>query len=285
MWRVGILLVASLPFWLPADWTVPRAVVAVLSVVWSVKLLDIGRCRIADPSMLSTPARCLLWFMLPPDTRAPRTEDEAAAARSKGVRRIRRFGSKAVVLLSILAISSARPEVHEIPVIGALAGLLVVYAVISGLADIISGLVMQSGFWIDETFDAPLLARSPRDFWGRRWNLFVHKAALWHVFMPAGGVRRPIRATAFVFLASGLMHEYLIFAAVDGVPRHVGWMLAFFTIHGLAVMLELLLRKRRVARIPRRLGIATHVAWMLLTGPLFLAPMDEAFAYTTWRLW
>ncbi len=285
MWLLGILAAVSLPFWLPPEWTIARAWVSVVSVVWAVKLLELWRGRANDPAMLESPGLTLLWFVIPPDTRPARSESDAAKTRHLGRARLIRGAIKAPLFLGLVAATTIDPSIHQWPAVGTLVGLFMVYFVISGLADLASGLVMQSGVWVAESFDAPFLARSPRDFWGSRWNLFIHQIAFRHLFLPLGGLRHPVLAAAGVFAASGLMHEYLVMAAVGWRPTYLGWMLAFFSVHGAAVVAELGLRRRGVRQIPRPVAVAAHVAWMVATGRLFLAPMNEAFSYTSWTLW
>jgi Membrane bound O-acyl transferase family len=66
----------------------------------------------------------------------------------------------------------------------------------------------------------PLLeSQSPLDFWGRRWNLLVH-----HVLK--NGVFKPVRkycysrtvAVMTTFLASGIFHEWLLWAIFTNTP-------------------------------------------------------------------
>ena len=127
---------------------------------------------------------------------------------------------------------------------------------------------------------APPLARSPRDFWGRRWNLVVHDLVFRHVFLPLGGLRRPLRSTVGVFVISGLIHEYFVLACLGHPGRYPGFMMLFFGLHGLAVMVQLAWDRGpgRRSRMARPLAIVLHLAWFTLTAPLFFAPIGEIFA-------
>jgi len=60
--------------------------------------------------------------------------------------------------------------------------------------------------------DNPLFnSSSPSDFWGRRWNQLIHGVLKRGVFKPCLKFSsRPI-ATLFVFFASGLLHEYILY--------------------------------------------------------------------------
>lgn len=149
------------------------------------------------------------------------------------------------------------------------------YLVFSGLTDLLAGLGMQGGIWLFESFAAPALARSPRDFWAKRWNLFIHRFALRNIFVPLGGRRRPLRAMALVFVASGVVHEFVVFATGGVVSPYVGAMLLFFGLQGLAVGLQVIAeRKRWVPRMPRLLAVGLHQVWMTCTAPLFFAPLE-----------
>jgi alginate O-acetyltransferase complex protein AlgI len=93
----------------------------------------------------------------------------------------------------------------------------------------------RSGRSVRPLMDAPLLAPSLGEFWGRRWNTAF--AALAHRF-----VLDPLRprlgsasATMAVFLASGLVHDLVLTVPVGG-----GWggPTLYFLIQGGAVLLE-----------------------------------------------
>jgi hypothetical protein len=68
-----------------------------------------------------------------------------------------------------------------------------------------------SGYQVETVMKNPLFeAKSPTDFWSRRWNLLVHRVL-------KGGVYKPIRkynsatiACIAVFVASGAFHEWLL---------------------------------------------------------------------------
>ncbi len=150
------------------------------------------------------------------------------------------------------------------------------YLGFSGLTDILSGLAMQGGIWLHESFVFPPAARSPRDFWGQRWNLFIHRFAARNIFVPFGGRRRPLRAMAAVFIASGLLHEYLVLASGGTWSPYAGYMMLFFALHGLAAGVQTQLERRhKRARLPRPVAVALHQAWMTCTAPLFFAPLQH----------
>lgn len=56
----------------------------------------------------------------------------------------------------------------------------------------------------------PLLTtRNPSDFWGRKWNLFIHRMLKHGVYLPVKKFGSTKFAILLTFLASGLFHEYL----------------------------------------------------------------------------
>jgi hypothetical protein len=117
------------------------------------------------------------------------------------------------------------------------------------------GLASPGLFYARPTFLSPLLSsRSPADFWGRRWNLMLHRTLKHGVYLPAmKGGRSKLLPTILTFACSGLWHDYvwtLIFYQLeqsrdpstgrcDGcfspMPLKVT---AFFLWNGLLVVLE-----------------------------------------------
>jgi D-alanyl-lipoteichoic acid acyltransferase DltB (MBOAT superfamily) len=186
---------------------------------------------------------------------------------------------KLAVVLSLAMLNRATDDITTNIVLFSAWSMLLVYALISAVADGITGLVMQTGVAMSESFDAPMLARSPREFWGRRWNLFVTRWAFRNVFVPAGGVRAAARGTLLVFLVSGLMHEYLVVTCRGGFGPYTGYTVGFFLLQGLGV---LAVGRTRRPRLPRAAAIALQLVFMLATTPLFFVPLDDALGYSRW---
>jgi len=129
----------------------------------------------------------------------------------------------------------------------------------------------------------PILSRSPADFWFNRWNLPIIEYIQKYIFLPLDALNHPYRATFLTFLASGLLHEYGFDIAVGAVN---GYVLAFFLIHGAAVM------GIRAVKRPLRRGfpkfyrfwwkgktaeviqIAANLVFFVLTGQLFFRAVD-----------
>ena len=120
------------------------------------------------------------------------------------------------------------------------------------------------GVPVKPLMQAPLLATSVGDFWGKRWNTGFHALVHELVFRPV--LRRttlPI-AVLTVFLVSGLVHELVI-----TLPARGGYGLPtlYFLLQGFGLLLE-------HRHLGRRLGLGSKLAgraFMLVVtaGPVF----------------
>jgi hypothetical protein len=106
---------------------------------------------------------------------------------------------------------------------------------------------------------APLLARSLADFWGRRWNTAFNLLADRYGFRPLTPRIGPRAALAMVFLASGLLHE-----AVITLPARGGYGLptVYFALQAAGLFLE------RITLIRRRPWLKRVFAWLVIVAPL-----------------
>ena len=84
---------------------------------------------------------------------------------------------------------------------------------------------------------SPAGAPTPAEFW-RRWNRPAQQLLEIYAFRPAGGLRRPVRATLFTFAISAAIHEY-VFGIAAG---YQGWQAAFFLTQGVAAAATMHLR-------------------------------------------
>ena len=82
-------------------------------------------------------------------------------------------------------------------------------------------------------------SQSPSDFWGRRWNLLIHRSL-------KGGIYKPIRsmggsqisAILGAFLASGLFHEWILPCVFIDYPNAMGRNSFFFVWQAMLVAME-----------------------------------------------
>lgn len=284
-WLVpALLLPAALPFTIPTAWVYTRALVTVWAITMAGKAFELARGGVPEPRLLERLPTFCFWLLVPPKAELPADEPAAARVRAQGRRRLLRAVLKLPGVTVLVLVHLHWPGLHHDPWIEAFWALWLTWLAVSAFIDVVSGLAMQTGIAVAEAFDAPPLARSPREFWSRRWNLVVHDMVLRHVFVPLRGLRRPVRATFWVFVISGLIHEVFVLATLGRVPRHAGYMMLFFGLHGAAVMAQLAWdrgpgrRRRRHGGMRRPLAVALHLGWMTLTTPLFFAPIGEIFA-------
>ena len=121
-----------------------------------------------------------------------------------------------------------------------------------------------AGFKAEPLMRAPLLARSPGEFWGDRWNTAFNKLAATFLFRPLRRKAGAPAATMFVFLVSGLVHDLVI-----SVPARGGYGLPtlYFLLQGIVVLFE-------HTRFARRFGLCRGFRGWLFTlivtaGPAF----------------
>ena len=273
-----ILAAGAIPLVAPTQAGWLRFLLAAYAVVFAAKAWERSKGRVHDPEMWESPGRYLFWWAVPPDARTPKNAVEAAQHRAAGRKRILRASAKAVAVVLIVTVNRQFPALREHDYAHALWSMALLYPFISGITDLVSGLAMQGGLFVEETFVAPAFSRSPREFWGQRWNRFISRFAFRNVFIPLGGIRHPFAATMAVFLFSGVMHEYLILVCGRGLGSYTGQSVAFFVVHGLAVAIQ----GRRRGRLPRPVAAALHLGWLVWTAPLFFRPLDEAVRYSEW---
>lgn len=118
----------------------------------------------------------------------------------------------------------------------------------------------------------PIAARTPADFW-RRWNRPAQQFLTTYIFMPSGGLRRPVRATLVTFGMSGLIHEYVLGIAAGGIQ---GCQILFFTLQGCAVVATG--HTRPSGRI-MSLWIAGTLIFNLSTSVLFFRSVDAILPF------
>ena len=116
----------------------------------------------------------------------------------------------------------------------------------------------------------PLLASSPSDFWGRRWNTAFHDLVATCLLPPLRRRFGLAGATMLIFLFSGLVHDLVI-----SVPAGGGYGLPtlYFVLQGGAILLE---RSRTGRRLGLRGGWRGRVLLFLVAalplGALFHPP-------------
>ena len=214
---LGFVIIVSplLPFLAP-EIPILRFAIAMFSFNKIIKSIEISFNRVKDPKMLESYFRYLFWSLNFPDTSWPLDSEESKNNRKEGFLRLVRGFIKLLVIGALIFVGFKFRWISNQYPFSIVWFMLVAYFSFSGLYDFISGFSMQSGIYFAEMFNSPLTSRSPREFWGKRWNLYFRDVAHRNVFIPIGGSKRPVIAVALVFFISALMHEFLIFASTGG---------------------------------------------------------------------
>ena len=121
---------------------------------------------------------------------------------------------------------------------------------------------------------SPLRSNSLGEFWGKRWNLGFHELTRDLVFQPARKRLSATLATLAAFLASGLVHDFVI-----SFPARGGYGLptAYFLLQGLGVLFE---RSPAGRRLGLREGTRGWLFALMVAGaPVFLL-FHRAFVMT-----
>lgn len=138
----------------------------------------------------------------------------------------------------------------------------------TALAHLVTAIARACGCETEPVFDAPLVSKSPREFWSRRWNKFIARVLLKRVALALP--RRIPRGLIVwaVFASSGVFHEYVVLGA-EGFDANWGFMSGFFFLQALAVVLG----EQTRWGLPRPVGTVLTFAWMVATAPLFFYPL------------
>lgn len=125
----------------------------------------------------------------------------------------------------ILLLFVAVKTVNSHPLIGGWLGMAgIAFVLLFGLVRLLSILWRRAGVNAQPIMNAPILATSLTDFWGRRWNLAFRDLAHTHVFRPLVKNVGIAGATMAVFLVSGLIHDAAISTSAQagyGLPLYI----------------------------------------------------------------
>jgi hypothetical protein len=152
----------------------------------------------------------------------------------------------------------------------------VVTNIVFGVGGLIWGMPMNS------TFPAfPFTSCSIREFWSRRWNVFIKQLLQRTSFIVLPrwlGMSQTMSNTVrglMSFVLSGIFHELLFTMSTD---QWSGKNMIFFLLHALFVTMEILWDRTRKTAQPK----GTYFGWLrtigvvVLTSPLFFDPWIDA---------
>jgi hypothetical protein len=235
-WVVAFAAVALSPALVPLEAKALRFAAALVSVATLLKLWDLWTAPVLGVRLGLLPYLAYLpnWFWLalrrPPPDRPVRDD-------------LRRLAVSVPLLAAGVAVSTAAllADWSHVPFAleHCVKGVVLFFTAVQ-IAQTTSAAIRLTGGPAYDGTNHPFAARTPADFW-RRWNLPVWYFLREHVFLPAGGARRPVRATLAAFAVSGLFHEYVFGIAAGRVQR---WQMLFFMLQGCATVASMRLRPR-----------------------------------------
>lgn len=169
----------------------------------------------------------------------------------------------------------AAQSLGSLSVVGAWLGVVMyafqIYFDFSGYSDMAIGLGRIFGFKYSENFNHPYIARNITDFW-RRWHISLSSWFRDYVYIPLGGNRcgraRQLFNMLVVWTLTGFWH--------GASWNFVIWGLWFF----LLLMVEKLMGRRALQRIPRIIGIPVTFV-LVCVGWIFFYFTDLSNATVT----
>jgi hypothetical protein len=279
-----VAILAAFPFQVPQGELFWRAAAATVAVSYSVKAFELSRGKVRDASIRTNFWRCVLWLMVPHDPRWPSSPERRNQNRAKLPARIARALLKTTAGAALYSIAQLSPPQQWPFLVTATVTTFQFYFFATAIADLVGALALLAGCDIDEIFVLPFLARSPGDFWSRRWNLYIARFGARHIFFPWRklGVAW---ASLLVFVASGVMHEYIVLA-IFGLRAKLGYMFVFFMLQWVGVSAQHLWLRTTRGQIHLRdgLAIALHLVWFVPTTVFFFEPVGE-FLDQWWIAW
>jgi hypothetical protein len=269
-----VIVLASLPFQIPINAHFLRAAASTVAVSYAIKAFELARGRVTDASILGNFWRFLLWMIVPHDPRWRKDAHQRARNRDLGLQRVGRAASKAG---AFLAIATMGPILHSDSwpyLVSATVTAFHFYFFATAITDAVGALALLFGCDIDELFRLPFAARSPADFWSRRWNVYIARFGARYIFAPLRA-RGFTLATSAVFAASAIMHEYIVLAIFGPASAKLGYMTLFFWLQCVGVLVQhLWVRKvRRRWRVREELRVVLHLLWFVPTTVLFFEPV------------
>ena len=269
--RIGALTAGGLPFFLPASEPLLRVAAALLTWLFLVKTLQYTAGHekpvgFADLLQFLTIPAVVHW-------ETPRRPDPYRASRA-GLTGLTQIGAAFLLMVAVLQLDRRNLLQLITTQIG-------IYLGLAGACNLAVATLALRGLDYEDPFDNPLLARTPGEFWSRRWNTWVNHMLYRYVFVPSGGWRHPARGTFAAFAASAALHEGFV---VVGTREFSGWMGGFFLLQGVLVAATSQSRSfRRLARRAPRLTSTFTLVVILATGIMLVRGIDGIDPSEAWR--
>lgn len=252
------LMALPLPWFLPAEWILPRALAALAATLYFIRSIELSRRR--GPVTFTKRLWCL--------TSTFDALSSEAAAPTIAPREI-----LAATPWALLAVASwwTFGQTTQTAFIWAL-GLVGFYSAVETLTRVTEIFYRASGIEIPPVQVHPMMARSVSEFWGRRWNRPISNWLRTFCYQPWARRGRPGTGMAAAFLASTAIHFYFIWTALG---LHAGLIMASFFL--LQIPLVLMEQRLSVRKWPRVYARTWTICVLVLASPLFIDPMLRLF--------
>jgi hypothetical protein len=151
------------------------------------------------------------------------------------------------------------------------AGVVAVYAAVSGLYVLMFAVYGALGFDVPPLHLTPVRSRSVQELWGERWARPISDWLGATFFRPCARRRRPLVGVLLAFVVSAAFHAYAIWVGLGFVTglAMTGVIFAYFVAQAVVMSFEQILGVRRW---PALAGHAWTIAWMLALSPMFVEP-------------
>lgn len=234
------------------------------AMFFALKLLTLTAAELGAVSFGRILAYIALWPGM--DARAflfDRTENKPIARLGELIfALLKLFGGLAAGAWATRHVGTARPML-----VGWVGMIGIIFTLHFGLLHVISWLWRRAGVNAPPIMRAPIAADSLADFWGGRWNAAFADAARRFLFRPTVRTLGVGGAGAFVFFASGVIHE-----AVVSLPARGGWggPTLYFLLQGAGIVVE-------KSVLGKSLGLGTGFKGWFWTALCTLVPVPLLF--------
>jgi hypothetical protein len=285
-WTLGLVgsLLLYVPFlWLSREYVFIRFFVTATATIMNARLLQLSLCVPLDKRRHWTLNR----FFVETTTIVREDLKEPRPTRRDGLWILVRLVAKALCLLGLLHVLGEifvdkAPTLWASPLsfyVHQLAYGLAFYLQLASVSDVgvLFGTLTSDRLCVEGLWNAPYLATSPRDFWGRRWNVLFRHIFHGLIFLPVAKRLGVVVGSLAVFAVSGLLHEFLNHIVFHDAS---GENLVFFLVHGGACLVQSLVQRSQSLRplCPNNKVLAwfLNAVFFLTTAPFFFGPYCRA---------
>ena len=158
---------------------------------------------------------------------------------------------------------------------GAVSGMLYLYFLMSGYADMAVGIGNVYGFSLPEAYDSPLFSHSISNFF-ERFNGVLYRFLLTYVYQPIAGRKRRGRIGRIRKIAAILLTWMLVGAFYGNGYRHLLWGLYFAVL----ILVEQIVFEGGLNNLPRLFGIVFSKIFIIIPAPFIICgSVKESFSY------